>query len=68
MVPKAGPINGNQYRTTMISGFSFFNSFPTLIQFKRIDGINRRFIFRSAGAAVSAAYCVFPGNRKRGVL
>jgi hypothetical protein len=34
IVPSAGPINGIQKRTTIISGFSFFNLLPTLIQLK----------------------------------
>src|SRR5258705_11738959 len=65
MVPNAGPMNGNQNRTTMMSGFSFFKRLPIFIQLNGLMELITGFIFRLAGAG-SSVYCVFPGKRKEG--
>src|SRR6185312_6989285 len=62
IVPRQGPIKGSQYLTTIISGFIFFNSFPTLIQFKGFTELIFILIGILSGAA-SDEYCVFPGKR-----
>ncbi len=65
MVPRHGPIKGNQYRTTSKSAFSFFSMRPTLIQLSGLTELMATLIFKSAGAA-SLLYCVVPGKRKEG--
>ncbi len=53
MVPRQGPMNGIQYRTTTISGFIFFNSLPTLIQLNGFMELIRVWMSRPAGAGTS---------------
>jgi hypothetical protein len=47
------------------SGANFFNSLPTLIQFKGLIVLTASLIMRSVGLA-SVEYWVFPGNKKEG--
>ena len=65
IVPSAGPINGIQNRTTIISGFSFFNLLPTLIQLNGLIELISERIIKPSGAG-SSVYCDFPGKKRRG--
>src|SRR6187399_122869 len=65
IVPSAGPINGIQKRTTMKSGFSFFNLLPTLNQLKGLIELISERITKPSGAG-SFVYCDFPGKNRRG--
>ena len=65
IVPSSGPINGIQKRTTIISGFSFFNLLPTLIQLKGLIELISERITKPSGAG-SSVYCDFPGKKIRG--
>src|SRR5215204_7528324 len=65
MVPRAGPKNGSQYLTTIMSGRNFFSSFPTFIQLRGLIELIVVTIFKSSGAG-SLEYCVVPGNKKEG--
>lgn len=65
MVPRHGPIKGSQYLTTITSGFSFFSSFPILIQLKGFTELILILIGIFFGAG-SDEYCVVPGKRKDG--
>jgi hypothetical protein len=58
-------MNGNQYLTTMISGFSFFNAAPTRNQFRGLTELILEWIFNPSGGG-SDEYWVLPGNRKEG--
>src|SRR5665647_3415584 len=65
IVPRHGPIKGNQYLTTIISGCIFFISFKTANQLRGFT----EFIFTLIGiflGAGSVEYCVVPGKRKDG--
>ena len=58
-------MKGSQYLTTIISGLSFFNSFPTEIQFSGFTELILTLIGILAGAG-SEENCVVPGNKKEG--
>ena len=49
MVPKQGPMNGSQYLTTTISGFSRDRRVPTLIQLIGLIEFIRTRMLRSFG-------------------
>src|SRR6187549_1717000 len=65
IVPSAGPIKGIQKRTTIISGFSFLNLLPTLIQLNGLIELISERITNPSGAG-SLVYCDFPGKNRRG--
>src|SRR5690606_18549134 len=65
MVPNAGAINGIQNLNKIISGASFFNSFPTDNQLKGLIEFILVRIFLNSGGGPSE-YWVFPGNKKEG--
>src|SRR5512138_3669778 len=57
IVPSAGPINGNQNLTTIISGFLYRNQFPTLIQLIGLTEMIAEWITRFSGGG-SSLNCV----------
>ena len=61
IVPSAGPINGIQNRTTIMSGFSFLSWLPTFIQ---LNGFIEFIIDRipNPSGAGSFVYCDLPGK------
>jgi hypothetical protein len=65
MVPRQGPINGSQKRTTTILGFIFLICFPTFSQLNGFMEFILTKIFRFFGAG-SVEYCDVPGNRNPG--
>jgi hypothetical protein len=65
IVPSAGPINGNQYLTTIRSGFSFFKRLPITSQFRGFTELIDGCISIPMGGG-SDENCVLPGNRNPG--
>ena len=66
IVPNAGPINGNQKRTTTRSGLSLRNRLPVRIQLKGLMELMTVWMVKPAGAG-SSVYCVFPGKGKEDI-
>ena len=65
IVPRHGPMNGNQYLTTIISGFIVFNSLPTVIQLTGFTELIFTLIGIFSGGG-SVEYWVVPGNKNDG--
>ena len=65
MVPRQGPINGIQKRTTTTSGFMFLTWLPTLIQFNGFTEFMAEIILIPFGAGASVNW-EEPGKRKDG--
>src|SRR5664279_524625 len=65
MVPRAGPMNGSQYRTTISSGISFFSLLPMRSQLNGLMELITECIKVPTGGA-SVEYWVVPGNKNPG--
>src|SRR5688500_10675886 len=62
IVPSAGPMKGNQYRTTIISGFNFRSLLPTLNQLSGLTELIAETILTPSGGG-SFVNCDVPGKK-----